>query len=271
MSAEIPYTVRSSRKAKRVLLTIDPRQGLVVVLPARLDPGCIPNILREKRAWIEKHRDSILQAAARNRSRDLVPDRVRLRALGTQLKVQLHTNGDSMVSLREVGAEVLEISGPKRIDPGEAAALLQQWLKHKARAVLPGWLDHLAKRYGLRYSRVSIRCQKTRWGSCSSKKTISLNSKLLFLPPRLVEHVLTHELCHTLQPNHSPAFWDLFQQLQPEAPACHRRLKRLRPEIIPAWADSSSSSVNTVPDNSLGIHQVDEHFIPGTWKPRPER
>jgi len=237
MSTEIPYTVRSSRKAKRVLLRIDPRQGLVVVLPARLDPGCIPNILREKRAWIEKHRDSILQAAARSRSRYVIPKRVRLRALGAELQVQLHTNGNREISLRQVRPEILEISGSGGIDPGEAAALLREWLKQKAREVFPGWLDHLAKRYGLSYSRVSVRCQKTRWGSCSSRKTISLNSKLLFLPPRLVEHVLTHELCHTVQPNHTPEFWRLLQSLQPEALAGHQELKRLRPETIPAWAD----------------------------------
>ena len=234
---EIPYTVRSSRKAKRVLLQIDPLKGLVVVLPVRLDPGCIPNILREKRAWIERHSDSIIKAAARNRSRYVIPERVRLRALGTQLKVRLHTNGDKGISLQQVRPEILEISGPGRIDPGEAASLLRQWLKQRAREVLPGWLDDLAAQHGFSYNRVCIRGQKTRWGSCSGRKTISLNSKLLFLRPRLVEHVLVHELCHTREPNHSWAFWRLFKGLKPDALACHQQLKHLWQEAIPAWAE----------------------------------
>ena len=235
---EIPYTVRSSRKAKRVVLQIDPLKGLVVVLPVRLDPACIPNILREKRAWIERHKDSILQAASRNRSRYVIPDRVRLRALGTQLKVRLHTNGDKGISLQQVQPEVLEISGPGRIDPGEAASLLRQWLMQRAREVLPDWLEELAAQHGFSYNRVCIRCQKTRWGSCSGRKTISLNCKLLFLPTRLVEHVLIHELCHTREPNHSRAFWRLFKGLQPDTPALHQRLKRLWHEAVPAWAES---------------------------------
>ncbi len=237
MSSEIPYTVRTSPKARRVLLQIDPRQGLVVVLPARLDPGCIPNILKEKRAWIEKHRAGILQAEARSRSKSVIPDRIRLRAIGAQLKVTVRKTGDTSPNLRQVQPELLEISAQGRIGPGEAAALLRQWLQLKAGEVLPAWLDHLAGRHGLDYGRVIVRRQKTRWGSCSSKKTISLNCKLLFLRPGLVEHVLLHELCHTVHPNHSRAFWEFFKRLQPEAPVCHRQLNRLWQETIPAWAD----------------------------------
>lgn len=234
---EIPYTVRTSRRAKRILLKIDPLKGLVVVLPQRLDPGCIPNILAAKRSWIAKHYKQIQQTQARLKDQNRVPDRLDLPALGAQYTVQSIQNVTPRLRLRQPRPDVLEFSCRDGVHPVEVAHLLRNWLKHKAREILPDWLDGLARRHGLTYSRVSVRCQKSRWGSCSSKKTISLNCKLLFLPPRLVEHVLLHELCHTVHPNHGPAFWGLLQSFQPDALSCRQKLKRQWLTSIPAWME----------------------------------
>jgi len=82
-------------------------------------------------------------------------------------------------------------------------------LRRKAQSVLPVQLAQLAQLHGFKYSAVKIRKSKSRWGSCSTKGTISLSFYLLLLPEHLVEYVLLHELCHTVQMNHSPAFWAL--------------------------------------------------------------
>jgi predicted metal-dependent hydrolase len=68
-------------------------------------------------------------------------------------------------------------------------------------------LDYLAGQYGFSFNRVSIRDQKTRWGSCSHANNISLNMKLVILPPELLDYVLLHELVHTRIHDHSPRFW----------------------------------------------------------------
>ncbi|HOK95880.1 MAG TPA: DUF45 domain-containing protein [Anaerohalosphaeraceae bacterium] len=68
-------------------------------------------------------------------------------------------------------------------------------------------LQMLADRYGFKFSRVSIRRQKTRWGSCSAKNSISLNIRLAHLTPQLCDYVLLHELVHTKVKNHSKQFW----------------------------------------------------------------
>ena len=86
---------------------------------------------------------------------------------------------------------------------------LGQWLKSKAEKVIPKRLATLAEYHGFHFNRVIIRGQKTRWGSCSTKKNINLNYKLLFLEPALVDYVLIHELCHTVEMNHSANFWAL--------------------------------------------------------------
>ncbi len=77
----------------------------------------------------------------------------------------------------------------------------------KARKRLLDRLQHLAEKYGFAYNKVSIRNQKTRWGSCSHKNNISLNVKLILLPEEPMDYVMLHELVHTRIPNHSKKFW----------------------------------------------------------------
>jgi predicted metal-dependent hydrolase len=93
--------------------------------------------------------------------------------------------------------------------------LLRIWLKKQAKIVLPNWLNELSKKNNLPFNSVRIRAQKTRWGSCSARKNINLNYQLLFLPTGLVQHILLHELCHTVHLNHSKAFWQLLTRLDP--------------------------------------------------------
>jgi predicted metal-dependent hydrolase len=97
----------------------------------------------------------------------------------------------------------LSLSDSRALD---AIGNLQHWLKLEARLHLPDWLELVAQDTGHRYRRVSVRLQRSRWGSCSSTGTISLNAKPLMLPPDAVHYVLVHELSHTVHRNHSRAF-----------------------------------------------------------------
>jgi len=98
-------------------------------------------------------------------------------------------------------------------------------LRRKAQSVLPTQLAQLAALHGFKYSAVKIRKSKSRWGSCSTKGIISLSFYLLLLPEHLIEYVLLHELCHTVQMNHSPAFWALVNK------CTQNRAAELRKEI----------------------------------------
>jgi predicted metal-dependent hydrolase len=79
--------------------------------------------------------------------------------------------------------------------------------KKETRQKIIGRLQQLAEQHGFTYNRVSIRKQRTRWGSCSAKGNISLNMKLVALPPELADYVILHELVHTRIHNHSKKFW----------------------------------------------------------------
>jgi predicted metal-dependent hydrolase len=85
-------------------------------------------------------------------------------------------------------------------------------------------LDELSERYGLVYSKVFIRNQRTRWGSCSAKNNISLNAKLIMLPAELIDYVILHELVHTRIKNHSQKFWSELENLVANAKTLRAKL-----------------------------------------------
>ena len=97
--------------------------------------------------------------------------------------------------------------------------------KEEARVKLGKRLSELAKEHKFRYNKVSIRNQRTRWGSCSSKNNISLNMKLLHLPDRLIDYILLHELVHTRVKNHSQDFWNDLETVVPNARTVDKQLR----------------------------------------------
>jgi predicted metal-dependent hydrolase len=103
----------------------------------------------------------------------------------------------------------------------------KEYLAHKSEAyrLLSERCRHFNQHYKLPYSRISIRNQKSRWGSCSKKGNINFNYKLLFLPAELRDYIVVHELCHLKQLNHSKAFWDLVAEAVPDHRQLRRRLK----------------------------------------------
>ena len=104
----------------------------------------------------------------------------------------------------------------------------------RAANFLGPWLRSLSKDCNLPFNQISVRGQKTRWGSCSSDRNISLNYKLLFLPPQVARYVLIHELCHTVHMNHSKEFWQLVQKNDPLYKQWDHDLKNVN-QYIPQW------------------------------------
>jgi predicted metal-dependent hydrolase len=95
----------------------------------------------------------------------------------------------------------------------------------KAQDELFARLEHFSEKYDLPYARAAFRCQKTKWGSCSSQNNISLNVNMVFLPKHLQDYILLHELCHICHKNHSRAFWDQLDQY------CGGRAKQYAKEL----------------------------------------
>lgn len=91
-----------------------------------------------------------------------------------------------------------------------------QACKFRAKKYIQCRVEEINKQYQFQYSRVSVKDLKSRWGSCSSKKNLNFHYKLLFLPIHLTDYVITHELCHLQEMNHSKNFWKLVCETIPD-------------------------------------------------------
>ena len=98
----------------------------------------------------------------------------------------------------------------------------------RTRALVSARTAYWSKVYSIPYGRISIRKQKTRWGSCSREGNLNFNYRLGFLPLELVDYIIVHELCHIPQHNHSTAFWALVAQTQPGWKELRSQLEKYR-------------------------------------------
>ena len=104
----------------------------------------------------------------------------------------------------------------KELPPTEAEKLLIKRYKNAAREYIPRRVEHYASLLGVSYSTITIRDQKTRWGSCSSEGNLNFNCRLVFVPDRIVDYVVIHELAHRRFMNHSKAFWKEVEKYMPD-------------------------------------------------------
>jgi hypothetical protein len=229
-------TVRESRRTRKVQLRISAREGLEIVVPQGFDRSLLPGILESHRDWIRR-----MQGRVEKERRQLpagffqpLPETVSLQAIGRTYEVIYRESKARRFRVRSFPERVL-VEGPER-DTERLRAALRGWLHTMAGAHLRDWLAQTGKETGLRYGTCRIRNQKTRWGSCSRDGNINLNCKLLFLTEELVRYVLVHELCHTRQMNHSPAFWALVERRVPGSRRLDREL-RAAWRMVPQWAE----------------------------------
>ncbi|MCK4635879.1 MAG: M48 family metallopeptidase [Candidatus Moranbacteria bacterium] len=100
--------------------------------------------------------------------------------------------------------------------------------KKKARKVIEEKLDFFNQYYQFSFTTISIRNQKTRWGSCSSTGSLNFNYKLIYLSEKLLDYVVVHELCHLWEMNHSVNFWNLVAKRIPDFKERRKDLKKVR-------------------------------------------
>lgn len=116
-------------------------------------------------------------------------------------------------------------------DPIPAGVISDKELRHmteEARIIIPERVKYFAKIIGVTYGRITIRHQKTRWGSCSSSGNLNFNCMLMATSPELIDYVVVHELCHRKQMNHSPLFWKEVEEIIPDYRDLRSRLREYR-------------------------------------------
>ncbi len=167
-------------------------------------------------------------------SRDL-PKQIDLRAIAETWQVEYQTTQIPGVRVSEQPSFKLTLFG-NTANQDTCKVALQRWITRKALIHLVPWLKSVSKELDLPFGQTLVRRQKTRWGSCSNSKTISINCKLLFLPSQLVRYVLIHELCHTVHLNHSSKFWKLVANYEPQYQQFDDSLRDARC-YVPLWME----------------------------------
>lgn len=119
---------------------------------------------------------------------------------------------------------------------------LEAIYRNAAREYFPKRVSHYAHMLGVTYGKMSIRDQKTRWGSCSSEGNLSFNWRLILAPPDVLDYVVIHELCHRKEMNHSKEFWALVESLMPHYKECRKWLKKNGRDLTPDILNTNSAS-----------------------------
>jgi predicted metal-dependent hydrolase len=162
----------------------------------------------------------------------VLPDIIDLQGVPCRWTV-IYRHGRGTATAVEQGPDRLLVRGRTEVREASLRAL-KRWLGRVARIHLPQRLNAVASEAGIALHGVTIRDQRTRWGSCSARGAISLNQKLLFLPPDLVRYVIVHELGHLEELNHSPRFWAVVRAMEPRVDLLRARMRRAW-SLIPAW------------------------------------
>jgi predicted metal-dependent hydrolase len=227
-AAPFSYRVRVSNRARYARLQIDARDGLVVVVPRRFDQARVPGLVAERAEWVARNLERFGLSEARPVE---LPDELALLAIGERWSVEYRTPRSERSTLT-TRKEQLVVGAPT---PEAAMDTLGRFVASRARTALGPELHRLAATRGRRVHSLSVRNQRTRWGSCSARGSISLNRNLVFLPEELAETVLLHELCHLDELNHSARFWRLLAEAVPDL-AAKRTALRDGWSYVPTWA-----------------------------------
>ncbi len=214
-----PYTVVQSKRAKYIRIKLNQAGELSVVVPSRASIKHAHEFVHSKRVWVEKQLKKISPLCHQ------IPNDLHLKLLDESWSINYKHTEKEQIKLIERDDNLLEIIGDTH-DATLVKKVINKWCKQKAFTAFHQMLEDLAETHGFHYKKLSIRSQKTRWGSCSSSKNISLNSKLILFPSSVVRYVIIHELCHTIEMNHSSEFWKLVEDCDPNFKEHRRELKR---------------------------------------------
>lgn len=218
-STSEPFAVRVSARARRLTARVHVGGRVEIVVPVGVGARTVRDFVHRFTPWIDR-KVAAMQSYAEPAA--AVPAHIEF--LFTQERFAVHWQPAARSRISLHGAD-LSLEAP---DDARARGLLQAWLKQAAGERLSPALLKLARDLEFCVQRVVIRSQRTRWGSCSTRGTVSLNCSLVFLPAEVVRYLFLHELAHTRHMNHSAAFWRLVESLEPD----YRRLDR---QLLAGW------------------------------------
>jgi predicted metal-dependent hydrolase len=246
----IAYTLRRSPRSRGLRVVIHPDRGMVVTVPlatrrgwADPDPR-IHTFLAEREPWLRRHLAQQARERADLAARGGLRDGATIRFRGDlhRLRVVPARVGARRSTVERIGGtdedELIVRLAPA--DRRSTAAVLEAWLKPRARTAIEREIARHAAALGVSPTGVSIRDQRTRWGSASRQGRLAFSWRLILAPPEALETVVIHELAHLRVFGHGPRFWVVVASRRPDHKVWRRWLRDHSTELHGALDDAAS-------------------------------
>ena len=225
---DLLYTLKRSHRRKTIGLKVSD-DGLTVTLPARVSVAEADAVVREKAGWV-------IDRLERRQARTAPPlrgvDGEAIGWLGVEMRLAVLPHDKARTKVTRTEAEVI-VHVDRHLSPSESRkavlAALKRWRKSEALALMTPKLEAYAQALGAKRPKVSVREQKSRWGSCSSDGSIRMNARLIAYPEALIDYVCAHEACHLKVMDHSSRFHALLDGLMPDQKRRQRSLRDAKP------------------------------------------
>ena len=251
---DIAYTLIRSNRARRITIKIGGNTGLEVVVPLRGDLSRVPRFMREKEDWILRHVDNLTQKKAQ---RPRFEDGARVSVLGEERVIRIFLGGGFRQALSVdnacrtgVAGERKKRASAKEVRPlafkgetafygtpeihvraasiPEAKKALEKHLRGVAEKCFAKRTALIASQMGTTFGRITIKGQKSRWGSCSRQRNLNFNWRLVMAAPEVLDSIIMHELAHTVHMSHGVRFYGLLEEHCPD----HKRLSKMLHEAM---------------------------------------
>ena len=216
----VSVVIRHNPRARRLIIRVHPTTGEVtVVAPSRRAIDHALDFARSESAWIKKRLASVPRIV------ELALDAIVL-FRGEEHLIAAGARGPAPVWIEEAdGRRVIRVGGRAEHAPRR----LLDFFKREARQVLSARTVELAERIGMRPARIAVRDTQSRWGSCSTERSLSYSWRLILAPPFVLDYVVAHEVAHMRHMHHGPRFWKLVRELSDQSDAAQAWLLRNGP------------------------------------------
>lgn len=245
----LPYTLRRSPRSHGLRVVIHPDRGVVVTVPAAGRRGWsnperhVGAFLAEREPWLRRHLATQARDRAELASRGGLRDGATIRFRGDlhRLRLARARPGIRRSTVERIGGadedELIVHLAPA--DRRPTAAVLEAWLKPRARAAIERDVRRHTSALGVSPTALSIRDQRTRWGSASRQGRLAFSWRLILAPPEALETVVIHELAHLRVFGHGPRFWEVVASRRPDHKVWRRWLRDHSTELHGALDDAA--------------------------------
>lgn len=221
----VPIEMRRRKGTRHMRLSLGQQNQVVASMPWHTSDRAVAKFIEKQRHWLQSQLNSAAKVHSLGQWLELNP---RLTASGDVFELRIERRAGRRVDYCfDQEGSVLVLRMPE-VDELALRSLVRRFTVD----ALTCRVAYHAKRLNLEYTRMSVRDQSSRWGSCSARRTLSLNWRLILLRPKLQDYIILHELAHLTQMNHGQRFWALLDQYDPERIAHEAELHSISAELM---------------------------------------